>query len=124
MAEVFTQDSAVQTAAQDVAADAPAITTDVATGNIGSLFTDATKDYSQLAPLVPQVIEETKAGYKTTEFWLVLAYEAVTLSGAVHIPGTLGKAIATAAGIVAYVLSRGIAKAGVPYRQIVGVRRK
>lgn len=121
MADNVTQDPAIQTAATDVASDVPKVVSDVENKNVGGIISDVTNDYNQLAPVLPQVIEETKAGYKTTEFYLVILYEILTQSGAIHLPGTYGKVAAGAAGIVAYVLSRGIAKAGVPYRQFIGI---
>ncbi len=62
----------------------------------------------------PQVIQEAKPGYKTTEFWLLLIGTLATQVGALDLPGENGKTITTTALFVAYVLSRGIAKAGVP----------
>ncbi len=71
---------------------------------------EAAQDIGHLAPLV---FKETKAGYKTTEFWLTLAFTILTQLGALHLPGKYGSTVATAAAVVAYVLSRGVAKAGV-----------
>lgn len=64
---------------------------------------------------IPGVIKETKAGYKTTEFWAALATVILTQVGALHLPGHYGATIATVAAVLGYVLSRGIAKAGVPH---------
>lgn len=65
-------------------------------------------------PLVVQAVKESKAGYKTTEFWLATVAAVLTQVGALDLPGKYGKTIATVAIVVAYVLSRGVAKAGVP----------
>ncbi len=59
-------------------------------------------------------IVETKDGYKTTEFWITLVGVLGTQVGALDLPGEHAKTIATIALAVAYVLSRGVAKAGVP----------
>src|SRR5262249_36701382 len=109
-----TTDPAVQTAATDVAQAVPQVVTDAKKGDVPAVLTDAENAYEQVAPLVPTLVKEAKAGYKTTEFWLVIVYEAVTQTGAVHLPGTWGKAAAGIAGVVAYVLSRGLAKNGTP----------
>ena len=63
---------------------------------------------------VPAAINEAKAGYKTTEFWMALIGIFATQLGALDLPGEHGQTIATVAFLVAYVLSRGVAKAGVP----------
>lgn len=63
---------------------------------------------------LPRAVGEAKAGYKTTEFWLALAGVISTQAGALSLPGEHGTTIATIAFVVAYVLSRGVAKAGVP----------
>lgn len=63
---------------------------------------------------VPAVVKETKAGYKTTEFWLTIIGAVATQLGALHLPGKYGDTIATVALIASYVLSRGVAKSGVP----------
>lgn len=107
-----TQDPALQQVVTDAVQDAPAVVKDVETANVTGLVADASKAYEQIKPLVPTLVSEVKAGYKTTEFWLVVVWEALTQSSAIHLPGTYSKLIAGAAGIISYVLSRGIAKRG------------
>lgn len=67
-----------------------------------------------MATLGPQVVKETKEGYKTTEFWVMLAGVLTTQLGALHLPGKYGDTIATVAMILGYIISRGFAKLGVP----------
>lgn len=59
---------------------------------------------------VGAVVKETKAGYKTTEFWLSGAIILLTQLGALDLPGKYGKTITTAAAAVGYAISRGLAK--------------
>jgi len=64
---------------------------------------------------VPAVIKETKAGYKTTEFWLtVLGLIAVNLNGVVMTLPDKYQAIGSAILAGLYALSRGQAKKGIP----------
>lgn len=64
---------------------------------------------------VPAVVKESKAGYKTTEFWLALLLILLTQLGALHLPGHYGATITTLAAGGAYILSRGLAKSGVTH---------
>lgn len=65
--------------------------------------------------LVPAIIKETKAGYKTTEFWLaVIGLLIVNLNGLVMTLPDKYQAIATAAIAAFYAVSRGQAKSGIP----------
>lgn len=63
---------------------------------------------------MPAVIQETKAGYKTTEFWITVGASLLTVLNAVPLPEKYEGVVVAALG-VAYVLSRGIAKKGVPH---------
>lgn len=64
---------------------------------------------------IPAVIKETKAGYKTTEFWLtVLGLVAVNLNGVVMTLPDRYQAIASAILAGLYALARGQAKKGIP----------
>jgi hypothetical protein len=65
---------------------------------------------NDLAP----VVSETKAGYKTTEFWVALLGIVLAQIGVLHLPGKYGDTITTVALAAGYVLSRGFAKGGVP----------
>lgn len=64
---------------------------------------------------VPDVYKETKAGYKTTEFWLTIAgLLAVNLNGVILTLPDKYQALASAALTGLYVVSRGVAKKGIP----------
>lgn len=67
-----------------------------------------------LTVLGPEIVKEAKAGYKTTEFWVMLAGVLTTQLGALHLPGKYGDTIATVAMVLGYIISRGLAKLGVP----------
>lgn len=62
---------------------------------------------------LPDIVKESKAGVKTTEFWLVILTAVLVQMDAIPLPdkyhGWVSGALA-----VAYVLSRGIAKSGNP----------
>lgn len=61
---------------------------------------------------VPEVIEETRKGWKTTEFWIVLGTSVLTVLNGIPLPEKYeGVVVAALAAI--YALSRGIAKKGV-----------
>jgi hypothetical protein len=61
---------------------------------------------------IPAVEKQVKAGYKTTEFWLTLVALALTNFSVIKIPGKYGQAIADAAAVAGYAISRGLAKRG------------
>lgn len=64
---------------------------------------------------LPLVVEESKKGYKTTEFWLTLVGLAiVNLNGVILTLPDKYQAIASALIAGFYAVSRGIAKNGVP----------
>jgi hypothetical protein len=64
---------------------------------------------------LPAVIKETKAGYKTTEFWVaIVSLVIVNLNGVVMTLPDKYQAIATAAIAAFYAVARGQAKSGVP----------
>lgn len=65
------------------------------------------------AELVPQIIKESKEGYKTTEFWLMVVISILTVVDGIPLPEKYEAAVVAALG-VAYALSRGLAKKGVP----------
>lgn len=109
-----TLDPAIQQGAATVAQDVPGVVADVKSGDYEKVATGLETGYAAISPLVPTIVKEAKAGYKTTEFYLVIAYEILTQSGAIHLPGGWGKLAAGLGGLVAYVLSRGIAKSGTP----------
>jgi hypothetical protein len=109
------QDPAIQNAVSSAVSGGKSIVGDIQSGDTASAVGDIEHTYEHLAPLVPAVIQETKAGYKTTEFWLLIAYEILQQTEAlVTLHGGWQKAAATVTPLLAYILSRGIAKKGVP----------
>lgn len=114
MADTPTQDPAIQGAVSDVVQEIPSVVSDVKTQNVPGLLTDATTAYQNVGPLVPTILQETKAGYKTTEFWALIVWEIVSQTEVFfHLPGTWGKLVAGLGALSAYILSRGWAKSGV-----------
>ena len=77
---------------------------------------DAVADIQALVEDIPAIVRETKAGYKTTEFWLTIAgLLAVNLNGVVmSLPDKYQMIGSVIMGGV-YVLSRGTAKKGIPH---------
>jgi hypothetical protein len=72
-----------------------------------------TYDTSTLEPAINTVIKESKAGFKTTEFWVAVVVSLLTVLEAYPVPDDL-KAVIVGAISVAYAVSRGISKSGVP----------
>lgn len=70
-------------------------------------------DTEELAPALTSIISESKAGYKTTEFWVAVVVSLLTLLDGIPLPEKF-EAIVIGAITVAYALSRGLAKKGVP----------
>jgi hypothetical protein len=74
-------------------------------------FEESATEIGELVRDVPVIIQETKEGYKTSEFWASIAAAIIPLLAGVpekfYVP-LLG------AITVAYTLSRGLAKRGVP----------
>lgn len=62
---------------------------------------------------LPEVIEESKAGYKTTEFWLTVVTSILVVLNGIPLPEKYEGFVVAALGAV-YALSRGIAKKGIP----------
>lgn len=62
---------------------------------------------------VPDVIKESRDGWKTTEFWLAIVTGILVQIDAIPLPDKYEGWVATAL-VVAYALSRGLAKQGVP----------
>lgn len=68
---------------------------------------------------IPEIISETRKGWKTTEFWLTIAgLLAVNLNGVVLTLPDKYQAIATAVIAGLYAISRGQAKAGIPHVEV------
>lgn len=85
---------------------------DETTTTISKPDTDA---ISGVVEALPLVIEESKKGYKTTEFWLtILGLVVVNVNGLVMSLPDKYQAIASAILAGLYALSRGQAKKGIP----------
>lgn len=91
-------------------------------------ITDAVADVrgdaslSEILADVEPVIKETRAGYKTTEFWGTLAgLAALNLNGVIMTLPDKWQAIGSAAIIGLYAISRGLAKKGIPAIEVAKV---
>jgi hypothetical protein len=74
-------------------------------------------DQEQLGEFIealPAVIEESKRGYKTTEFWVGIIGSALVVLNGIPLPEKYEGLVVALFG-ASYILSRGIAKKGVPY---------
>lgn len=72
------------------------------------------EDIDKIAELVPGIIQEAKAGVKTTEFWLTTAIGVLVVLDGIPLPERFeGIVVAVLGGL--YALSRGIAKKGIPH---------
>lgn len=67
-------------------------------------------DVVQLSQAAPVIIKETKAGYKTTEFWAVIATSILDVVSQIPFHDKL--VVTVIAGL--YAVARGLAKLGVP----------
>lgn len=76
-------------------------------------------DAASLIPAVTTIVTEAKAGYKTTEFWVAIVVSLLTLLNGIPLPEKFEGVVVALTG-VAYVLSRGLAKSGVP-NEVVAV---
>lgn len=70
-------------------------------------------DPATLEPAINAIITESKAGYKTTEFWVGVVVSLLTLLGTAPVPDK-AKGIILGVIAAAYAISRGIAKQGIP----------
>jgi hypothetical protein len=73
-------------------------------------------DPEALAELIaagPTIIKESKAGYKTTEFWVTLLGSLAVVLNGVPVPEKYEGIVIAVFG-AAYILSRGVAKKGIP----------
>lgn len=80
---------------------------------INQTFNDASRVDDFIAD-IPTVIKETKAGYKTTEFWVTVIMSLAAMLEVAPVPDGTG-GIAGVALAAIYALSRGIAKKGIPH---------
>lgn len=95
------------------------VTTDASTVNVTNVaVTDdpnnPTDAITGLINYAPGVISETKNGLKSTEFWLVVLTAVLVQVDAIPLPEKW-EGVVSGALAVAYALSRGLAKQGVPY---------
>lgn len=63
---------------------------------------------------IPEVIKETKSGFRTTEFWVSILAAVLVVVDGIPLPEKY-EGIVTALIAAAYAISRGIAKQGIPY---------
>lgn len=61
----------------------------------------------------PEVVKETKEGWRTTEFWVTLVTAILVVLNGIPLPEKYEGAVVAALGAV-YALSRGLAKQGIP----------
>jgi hypothetical protein len=73
----------------------------------------AARDVEGLVPVATEVVKETKAGYKTTEFYLTILGSLLTAVGAIPTPHD-AKGFIVAGLVALYAVSRGLAKNSVP----------
>lgn len=62
---------------------------------------------------IPVLVKESKAGYKTTEFWVTIVTSLLVVLNGIPLPDKYGGFVVAALG-AAYAISRGLAKKGVP----------
>lgn len=67
----------------------------------------------ELITSLPAIVRESKAGYKTTEFWVGILLSLLTVLDTIPLPEKFEGVVVGALGL-AYILSRGIAKQSVP----------
>lgn len=110
-------DSAVRPDAPQPVTEAAAVATDIGKGaSSGQVLDDVTAlagdpEAREFVGEIPQVVQETKAGWKTTEFWGVVG-AAFASVGPID---TSSKDKIILGGLaVLYAIARGIAKHGVP----------
>lgn len=63
--------------------------------------------------MLPQIVEESKAGWKSTEFWVTVVIALLTVLDGVPLPEKYEAVVVGVLG-AAYAISRGLAKKGVP----------
>lgn len=73
--------------------------------------TDATEAFLEA---LPYVVEESRKGYKTSEFWVAIVLTGLTVLDGIPLPEKYEGVVAGAIGL-AYIISRGIAKKGIPH---------
>lgn len=76
-------------------------------------FTAVAGDLEPLQASLPEIIKETKSGYKTSEFWLTIVGSISVATGLVPTPVDT-KGWALVALVALYCIARGLSKKGVP----------
>lgn len=71
-------------------------------------------DPDTLEPAINTIITESKAGYKTTEFWVTIVVSLFAVVDPASLPDWAQTALLGVAA-AAYAVSRGLAKAGIPH---------
>jgi hypothetical protein len=62
---------------------------------------------------IPAIVKESKAGYKTTEFWITVVTAILVVLNGIPLPERYEGFVVTALAAL-YAISRGLAKQGVP----------
>ena len=94
----------------DFAPEVEATGSDSTTVVVNAAGTDALQDVIEN---IPAIVEESKAGYKTTEFWLTIVSSLLVVFDGIPLPEKFeGAYLAVVSAF--YILSRGLAKKGVP----------
>lgn len=102
--------------AEELTPEAQKLDTDLEAAAAHPGVGSVTNVFHDLEPLQAEahaIVRETKAGYKTTEFWLSLASGFAVAFGAVPTPHD-AKGIVIAALVAIYAVARGLAKKGTP----------
>lgn len=107
MSTDITTDATKAVDAADKAVEDHSVTNIVNAGEAGKTLE------ADLAPLIAPALKETKAGWKTTEFWLSVASSILIALGTIPTPHD-GKGFAVAGIVALYAIARGLSKAGVP----------
>lgn len=83
----------------------------------GTVVVNNTEALTGVIQAFPEIVKESKAGYKTTEFWLAIVTSLLVVFNGVPLPEKFEGFVVAAIG-VAYALSRGLAKQGVPVVEV------
>jgi hypothetical protein len=67
----------------------------------------------ELIESIPVIVSETRKGWKTTEFWVTVMLSLLTILDGIPLPEKFEGVVLGLLG-VAYIVSRGVAKKGVP----------
>lgn len=87
----------------------------------GHLTPEQIQQIEDLFAEIPVLVKESKVGYKTTEFWLTLLTAILLNVNLIPLPDSW-QGIATAALVVVYAISRGLAKKGIPDSSVAVVQ--